>query len=118
MIEKITCIECPNGCLLTVEVEEGKVVHVEGHKCEKGEKYASCEIEDPVRVLTSTVLTEGLQMRMVSVKTDGPIPKEKMMEAMGEVKKVRLNKSVCVGEVIIPCLLDSNVNLIATREAK
>jgi len=81
------CIECPNGCHLSAEVENGKVVHLEGHKCEKGEKYASCEIEAPVRVLTSTVLTEGLAMRMVSVKTDSPIPKKHMLAAMQEVKK-------------------------------
>ncbi len=116
MIKKMTCIECPVGCQLEVEIgESGKVVTVSRNKCPKGEKYAIEETENPVRVLTTTVLTEGLPLRTVSVKTDRPIPKARLLEAMREISKVRLRKSVKVGEVVVPNLIGLDANLIATR---
>jgi len=116
MINKLTCVECPVGCALSVTVENGKVIKVEGNKCPKGEQYAVDETENPVRVLTSTVLTEGMHLKMVSVRTDGPIPKGILFKAMEEVKKVRLDRPVKVGDIIIKDLLGSGVNLVATRE--
>ena len=117
MIKKITCIECPQGCQLEVEVEGGYVIKVTGNKCPKGEPYAKQEIENPMRVLTSTVLTEGLEMKMVAVRTNKPIPKSKLFEAMAEVKKLRLKRPVKVGEIILSDLLGTGADLIAARES-
>ena len=116
MINKLTCIECPAGCALSVTVENGKVLNVEGSKCPKGEQYAVAETENPVRILTSTVLTEGLYLKMVPVRTDGPIPKGSMFKAMEEVKKIRITRPLCVGDIVAEDLAGSGVNLIATRE--
>lgn len=115
MIKKITCIECPKGCSLTVDIENCKVVKVAGHECPKGEKYAKTEIENPMRILTSAVLAEGLPVKMVSVRTDKPIPKLRLEEAMEEVKKMRLTKPVKVGEVIVKDFLGTGADLISTR---
>ncbi|MGB2600939.1 MAG: DUF1667 domain-containing protein [Candidatus Omnitrophota bacterium] len=118
MIKNITCIECPVGCSLKVDIENCRVVKVEGHKCPKGEKYAVSEIESPVRVLASTVLAQGLPVKMIPVKTDAPIPKERMLEAMHEIKKIRVDKPVDVGEVIKDDLLGLGVRLLATRNVR
>jgi CxxC motif-containing protein len=118
VIKNITCIECPVGCSLKVDIENCRVVKVEGHKCPKGEKYAIAEVENPVRVLASTVLAQGLSVKMISVKTDVPIPKERIMEAMDEIKKIRVNKPVDVGEVIKDDLLGLGVKLVATRDVR
>ncbi|MGD2278507.1 MAG: DUF1667 domain-containing protein [Candidatus Omnitrophota bacterium] len=115
MIKKITCIECPVGCSLEVDIENCKVVKVSGNQCPKGIKYATEEVENPMRILTSTVLTEGLELKTVSVRTDSPIPKSRLEDAMREVRKVRLKKPVRVGDVVIPNLLGLGVDLIATR---
>ena len=115
MIRKITCIECPNGCLLTVQVENNKAVKITGNKCPKGEKYAITEVENPVRILATSVLAEGLPFKMVSVKTDKPIPKSRTMEAMDEIKKIKVTKHVRVGNVIADNFLGLGVNLVATR---
>lgn len=115
MNKKITCIECPKGCSLSVDIENCRVVKVSGNECPKGEKYARAEVENPVRILTSAVLAEGLPLKMVPVRTDKPIPKNKLMEAMGEVKKVRLKKAVKPGDIIIKNILNSGADLIATR---
>lgn len=115
MIKKITCIECPKSCLLSVDIENCRVIKVSGNLCPKGEKYAISEIENPMRVFTSVVLTENLPLRMMPVRTDKPIPKTKIPAAMDEVKGMRLKRSVLVGEIITENFLGLGVNLIATR---
>jgi CxxC motif-containing protein len=118
VIKNITCIECPVGCSLRVDIENCRVVKVEGHKCPKGEKYAIAEVENPVRVLAATVLAQGLSVKMIPVKTDVPIPKERMMEAMTEIKRIRLDRPVKVGDVIKDDLLGLGVKLVATRSVQ
>ena len=116
MIRKLTCIECPIGCLLNVDVENCKVIKVSGNKCPKGLEYAIAEVEDPVRVLTSTVLAQRLTMKMVPVRTDAPIPKADMMKAMGDVKRIKITKPIKRGDVIVHNFAGVKVNLIATRD--
>lgn len=79
MKKKLTCILCPKGCVISLDLENGKIVTLEGNKCKRGETYAKSEIENPVRTLTATVLAEGLEIRMVPVKTSAPIPKTKLL---------------------------------------
>ena len=116
MIKKLTCIECPKGCLLSIDIENCRVVKVSRNECPKGEKYAIQEIENPMRILTSAVLAKGLSLKMVPVRTDKPIPKSKIMEAMGEIKKIRLRNPVKTGEVVLENLLNIGANVIATRD--
>ena len=116
MIKKMTCIECPIGCQLEVEIENGKVVRITGNKCEKGPRYAKQEIEAPARVLATTVLAKGLNLKMVPVRTTHPIPKANLLEAMAEIKKIKLDRPVKVGDVIVKSFL-GEADLIATREA-
>ena len=116
MIRKLTCIECPQGCLLSVDVENGKVAKVTGNKCPKGEKYAESEIENPTRVLTSSVLAEELPLRMIPVRTDRPIPKSAMSKAMAQIKKIKVKQFLHMGDIIVKDFLGLGVNLIATRD--
>ena len=143
MIKKITCIECPKSCTLSVDIENclpavsadgiqqaGRVVKVSGNLCPKGDEYAVSEIENPMRILTSTVATEGLpavsadgiqqaglSLKMMPVRTDRPIPKAMILSATGEIRKIKLKRHVRPGDIIAPNFLGLNVNLIATRES-
>lgn len=117
MIKKITCIECPKGCSFTVDVENCKLIEVSDNECPKGIKYAKDEIENPVRILTTTVAAAGLPLRLIPVRTDSPIPKAKIFEAMAEIGKIKINQPVHIGDIIFEDLLGLGVNLIATRES-
>ena len=117
-IKKMTCIECPKGCSLKVEIESGRVVNVTGNSCPKGAKYAVSEVENPVRILTSSVLAEGLGIKMIPVRTDKPVPKSRLQEAMFEIKKIRVDRPVPCGGLIKKDLLGLGIDLIATRDAK
>jgi len=115
MKKKLTCIECPRGCTLTVDFENCRVVSVEGNACPQGNAYAVAEIQHPVRLITSAVLAESLEIKMVPVRTDKPVPRDRVMDVMSAIKKIRLNRPVRCGEIIADNFLGLGVNLIATR---
>ena len=117
MNRQMICIECPLGCVLSVDVENCKLVKVSGNKCLKGEIYAKSEVEDPQRIFTSTVLCVGLDLKMLPVKTNQPIPKSKIIDAGIEVKKIKVTKRVCAGEIIQKDFLGLQADLVATRPA-
>ncbi|HAZ09658.1 MAG: hypothetical protein A2047_03515 [Omnitrophica bacterium GWA2_41_15] len=117
-IKKLTCIECPEGCRLTVDIENSRIIKVAGNKCPKGEEYAISEIENPVRILTSSVLSQGLGLKMIPVRTDKPIPKSRIFEAMEEIKKVRVSRPLSTGDIVVKNFSGLGVNLIATRRVK
>lgn len=111
MKRSLTCIVCPVGCSLEVELEGGKVVSVSGNTCPRGAKYAEAECTSPERTVTSTVrCSDG---RVLSVKTDRPIPKDKVAECMKIINNTVAPLPVCVGDVIIKDVFGSNV--IATK---
>jgi CxxC motif-containing protein len=117
MIKKMVCIECPKGCLLSADIENCKVVKVAGAKCPKGIIYAAAEAENPSRILTATVLADGLDIKLVPVRTDKPIPKKDLFRAMEEIGKMRIAKPLRAGDTIVDNFLGLGVKLMATREA-
>ena len=71
MEKKLTCVECPKGCEITVELDGDKIISVGGYSCLRGKKYAESEVICPRRVLTTTVkCADG---GVVSVKTSNPV---------------------------------------------
>ena len=111
MKRELTCIVCPIGCQLTVELENGKVTDVSGNTCPRGKVYAENECTNPQRTITSTVkCSDG---SMVAVKTDRTIPKEKMFECMEIINNKILDLPVSIGDVIIEDVFGSNI--VATQ---
>lgn len=117
MKKKMICIECPKGCVLSVDFQNDEVIALSGNECPKGKDYASSEIKNPLRIFTSSVLTEGLSLKMIPVRTDKPIPKNKLFAAIKEVKRIRLCNQVDAGDVIAGNFLGLDVNLVATRNS-
>ncbi|MBQ7329758.1 MAG: DUF1667 domain-containing protein [Oscillospiraceae bacterium] len=111
MERKLTCIVCPLGCQLTVQLNGREVVKVEGNTCPRGAEYARNECTNPQRTVTSTVRCEN--GGLVSVKTDRPIPKEKMSECMQLINKAVAKLPVSIGDVILSDVFGSNI--VATQ---
>ena len=55
---ELICIGCPLGCPVTVTMEAGEVIKVEGNTCKRGDDYARKEVTNPTRIVTSTVMVE------------------------------------------------------------
>ena len=79
-MKELICITCPRGCHLTVDEEHDFTVT--GNACPRGAEYGRNELLHPVRTVTSTVRTEGSPIPRLPVKTDRPIPKEKVFDCM------------------------------------
>jgi len=76
MIKKeLTCISCPIGCQLEVEMEDNQILKITGNSCKRGEEYGRKECINPTRIVTSTVVVVGGILPVVSVKTELDIPK-------------------------------------------
>ncbi len=107
MERELTCIVCPIGCTLKVALDDGKVIDVKGNTCPRGKVYAETECTAPMRMVTSTVrCTNG---EIVPVKTDRPIPKDKVFEAMQMIKSASPVLPITLGDVIIKDVFGSNV---------
>lgn len=116
MTKELVCIGCPLGCMMKVSVEdEGREINVTGNTCIRGEEYAKKEMLNPMRIVTSTVCVDGGSIPRVSVKTKNDIPKEKIFECMKEIRSVRINAPVEIGDVIISDCAGTGVPVIATK---
>jgi len=111
----LICIECPKGCAVTVMADDCHTLQVRGNACPRGEIYARAEVTNPLRLVTSTMRTKGLSLPLVPVRTEKPIPKAKVMEAIGYIRKQVLDKPVQAGESLNDNFLGLDVRLIATR---
>lgn len=112
--KKMTCIVCPNGCGLEVEVEDDEVIRVTGNLCLKGMIYAEKEVLSPTRVMTSTVEVKGGTRPRASVKTERDIPKDKVMECARLLKGICVEAPVSIGDVIVENIAGTGVNITAT----
>ena len=115
MKKDLICILCPLGCRVSVEIDGKTVRKVLGIKCKKGGEYAKQEIVSPVRVLTTTVKTGRSDAPLVPVRSDKPIPKEKLVPCMREIARHTLNGPVELGQVVIKGILGLDVNMVACR---
>ena len=113
--KELICIGCPLGCNLTVEMDGGQVVSVNGNTSKRGDDYARKELTDPRRIVTSTVPVAGGNLPVVSVKTASDIPKGKIRECLCALKGVTLTAPVQIGDVIVENVADTGVDVIATK---
>ena len=115
MEEIITCINCPVGCRMTVVLSETKeFVSVSGNSCPRGAAYARQECTLPERMITAVIPLANRSLPL-SVKTSSPVPKNMISQIMTEIGNLRLSAPVRLGDVIIPDILHTGSDIIATR---
>ena len=114
----LICINCPLGCPLVVAIEDGAATSVSGNTCPRGAAYGIKEVSDPTRIVTTTVPVDGSATeRLVSVKTASDIPKGKIFEVIRELTCIRAKAPVAIGDVILPDVAGTGVDVIATKGA-
>ena len=110
---ELICITCPRGCHLTVDEERDYTVT--GNACPRGAEYGRNELLHPVRVVTSTVRIQGAALPRLPVKTDRPLPKEKMFACMELLDTITAQAPVRVGQVLAEHICGTEVNIVATK---
>ncbi len=118
MIRELICIGCPLGCPLKVEMEGNEVLSVTGNTCKRGEVYATKEVTNPTRIVTSSVKVAGGFHPMVSVKTANDIPKSKIFEVAEALKGIEVPAPVHIGDVILADVAGTGVDIIATKNVE
>jgi len=115
--EKIICIGCPLGCETTLKIDDqGEVIKITGYKCKEGRQYVLEEYRSPVRVLTATVLTQNSIRPLFPVRTSRPLLKTQLKEAAKVLAGVKVKPPIRVGQIILPNLMNTGVNVIATDD--
>lgn len=112
---ELTCIGCPMGCQIMVEIENGEVITVRGNTCKIGDTYARKEVTAPSRIVTSTVQVEQGALAVASVKTKGDVPREKVFEVAKALQSVVLKAPVTIGQVVLADVCQTGVDVIATK---
>jgi len=115
MERNLVCILCPIGCRLKVTGEADNLT-VSGNTCKRGITYAHDEINNPVRTVCSTVKINGGLHTVIPVKTDKPIPEKYKLEVVKAINNIVLTSPVKMGDVIIPDLFGTGVNIVAERD--
>ena len=115
MNKEITCIICPNGCELSIELEEQGIKNISGALCKRGKEYAEQEIQNPKRTIASLVKVVDGEIPLVSVRTTKAVPKEKIFEVMEEIKKLEINAPVKINQIIVKNILGLDSDIIATK---
>ena len=119
---QFNCTTCPSECLLTAEAERdvnGAVVEVRsvtGNSCPRGDKFAHQELTCPMRVLTTTVAVSGGDETLLPVRTAEAIPLKLHAQAMALIRGLVVNAPIHMGDTILPNLLNTNINLVASMD--
>jgi CxxC motif-containing protein len=115
MKKEMICIGCPMGCYLTVDYDGKTIRSVSGNRCKVGLEYAEKEISNPERTLTTTVKVKNGHLPLVSVRTNKPIPKNKIFDIMDLLAKIEVEAPVKIGDPIVQNILGTGVNVVATK---
>ena len=111
-MKELTCIVCPRGCRLKIDDD----MNVFGNACPRGEKYALNELTNPTRTVTSSIRVSNGPYTLVSVKTDKPIPKDKMFDVMKEIDKLNVQAPVRIGQIVLANVLGTDSNIVITKD--
>lgn len=111
-----TCIVCPRGCDLTAARTEGKWA-ISGNGCIMGRDFALKEVNNPTRIICSTVRTNSRALPLLPVRTDAEVPLEDVSRVMEEIFKVVVDADVGMGDVIIHNVAGTGANVVASASA-
>ncbi len=111
-MKEIICTMCARGCRLAVDEE---TLRVTGNACDLGKEYGKNEITAPKRTVTGSVAIRGAIHARLPVRTDKPVPKEKIFDVMDALHSCTVDSPVKMGDVIIENVCGTDANIIATR---
>jgi CxxC motif-containing protein len=113
---EIICVACPKGCTLQVRHQDKDVVEIIGAGCQRGKDYAICELQDPRRMVASTVrVVDGLHP-LVPVYTKEGFPKPLIPQLARELRRIEVTAPVKINQVILSDALGTGIDIIASRD--
>ncbi len=117
-VYRLTCVICPLSCSVEVEIEGDRVKDVRGFSCPRGREWAVEEVLSPKRVVMTVIRVRGGKDPVISVKTDTPIPKDRMKELMSYLATLEVEAPVSIGQVLVDRPLGLETRVVATRSVE
>lgn len=113
----MTCIICPKGCRIEVcqSNEAPSKLELNGYRCDRGRQWVKKEFTHPERTICTSVLVTGGKAPLCSIRTDRPIPRERIRELMEHIHTLVIRAPVESGMVIEEHPLGLECSLVATR---
>ena len=112
MKKTVICTVCPNGCRVQVEYTCREDAVVSGNSCPRGAEYAVAECFAPQRTFSSSVPICDASRAMMPVRTDKPVPREKLVECMAALRQIALTAPVKCHTVLAADFLGTGADLI------
>jgi CxxC motif-containing protein len=109
------CVVCPIGCEIDVVHDSGRIISMEGNKCEKSEEFVRQELIEPMRILTTTVRIQGARWSVIPVRSDKAVPKRLFPRIMKKLRRIELQAPVHMLDVVLKDILGTGANIITTR---
>ncbi|MBO4983281.1 MAG: DUF1667 domain-containing protein [Clostridia bacterium] len=69
-------------------------------------------------ILTTTVKIKSETSKLLPVKTDKPILKEKLKKAMKRIAKIQVKAPISVGDIIQRNFTEKGINLVSTKSVE
>lgn len=117
MKHELTCIVCPRGCLIQLVEDEGTFT-CSGNQCKRGEVYAIQEVTEPRRMFTTTIEIRGSKIKRCPVVSSSAIKKEDIFRIRDVLDHYSVEAPILLNEVLIENILDTGINIIASRSIK
>ena len=112
-----TCLRCPRGCQITTSLDaEGEIVDVSGNRCKLGAEYVRQEIQNPRRILPTSVRVRNGVIPLAPVWTPQPIPKEMLLELAAASREIELEAPVHIGDVALSNWKGLGIDLVVSGE--
>jgi CxxC motif-containing protein len=99
-----------------VKHEEKDVIEVIGAGCQRGKDYAICELQDPRRMVASTVKVSGGLHPLVPVYTHQGFPKPLIPQLAQKLREVEVPAPVKINQVVLEDALGTGIDIIASRD--
>ena len=115
MKKQMICTVCPKGCAMDIETDGGSILSIEGYRCSRGLSYATSEVMNPVRILTTTRRVRGGNLPLISVKSSLPIPKGLMTACIKQINETEIEAPVAIGQKLITHIFHTGADIVATR---
>lgn len=112
----IICVACPKGCSLQVRHQGKDVLEVLGAGCRRGKEYAICELQDPRRMVASTVKVKGGLHPLVPVYTSKGFPKPLIPNLAKKLREIEVQAPVKINQVVLQDALGTGIDIIASRD--
>ncbi|WP_251862151.1 DUF1667 domain-containing protein [Clostridium sp. Marseille-Q2269] len=113
MIREFICNGCNKKCIVCIQDSDYSTI--KGNKCNLGIDYAKNYINNTKDVLTTLVRIKGSRYNVLPVRSSEPMEKSLWIECSKALSRLYVGCPIEIGDVICKNILNTGVDIIATK---